>query len=402
MKTKQTFSVITQAALSSDEWKVLGLLYQPIIGTLAFSLYHTMYHVLNQKNYQSEVFTHQFLMDLLGCKITEIKVAKEKLEAIALLETYQDEEHFIYQLKTPLTPRGFLKDTVLGQFLKTEVGPKMFQSLTEIFKVDRLDLSGFKQITKNFDDIFNFISSENYQDSAMYLGKTKNEGAKIKNCVNFEKFVELLPDRLKKPVLFQHQTQETIQKIAFVYGFDLPDLVAIYKETADGNGRIDINQLNYRAQNYYQSEHTEGVKIVDKKEPNKDDAMIHYLKTVPSIHLIEKYANHDYQLNAGDTIMQLIDRKEVEVGVINCLLMTVLKYKEGKLPHINYLDKVLETWMKKGITTTEIAYHELLKDKNKVDEKQTEQSNKKSKVKEDKNPDWVKAYLDELDNEEEL
>ena len=89
-------------------------------------------------------------------------------------------------------------------------------------------------------------------------------------------------------------------------------------------------------------------------------------------------------------------------SVISGISSIELKYKEGKLPHINYLDKVLETWMKKGITTTEIAYHELLKDKNKVDEKQTEQSNKKSKVKEDKNPDWVKAYLDELDNEEEL
>src|SRR5690606_30429549 len=184
MKARQTFTIMSQSALSSDEWKVLGLLYQPLMGTLAFSLYHTFYHLLNQKNYRSEVFTHQFLSDLLNEKYDKLKDAKDRLEALNLLSTYQDQEHFVYQLKTPLSPRGFFKDTVLGQFLATELGNKVFDQLQAVFKVEKMSLDNFEEITKNFDDVFNFVASNDYEDTSMYLGKRNNVGVKIAEQIN--------------------------------------------------------------------------------------------------------------------------------------------------------------------------------------------------------------------------
>ena len=393
MKAKSTFNIISQSALSSDEWKVLGILYQPIIGVLSFSLYHTFYHLLNTKNYQSEVFSHQFLLDVLNVKVEQLKEAREKLEAINLLNTFEEGEHTVYQLKSPLSPRGFIQDTVLGQFLLTEMGKKLYDQVTNLFRVEKIELNGYKEVTKNFDDVFNFIDSNHFYDSDVYLGKKSNLGARIKEQINYEAFVEKLPDRVKKPILMSRQTVDTIQKLVFVYQFSLDEIVDIYLKTVSPNGTIDLANLSFKAQTYYQDKKKVLPVVSETKALNGKESSINYLKSVSPMQIIEKYAKDDYQLMHTDTVMQLLERNQVEVGIINALLLHILKFKEGHLPHISYLEKVLETWLKKGIRTTEDAYHEVL-DKSNY-EKAPSSYKGKSKPKA-KNPEWVDAYLQEL------
>src|SRR5690606_37811172 len=116
---------------------------------------------------------------------------------------------------------------------------------------------------------------------------------------------------------------------------------------------------------------------------------IHYLKTVSPLRIIENYARLDYQLMATDTVLELLSRNQVESGIINVLLLHILKFKEGELPHISYLEKVLETWFKQGIRTTEDAYELVLK-------RQEEVETKKVSKKKKQNPKWVDEYLEEL------
>lgn len=394
MKAKSTFNIISQCALSSDEWKVLGILYQPIIGVLSFSLYHTFYHLLNTKNYQSEVFTHQFLMDLLNVKADELKASKEKLEAINLINTFEDGEHTVYQLKSPLSPRGFIQDTVLGQFLLTELGKKLYDQVTNLFKVEKIELTGYKEVTKNFDDVFNFIDSNHFYDSDVYLGKKSNLGARIKDQINYEAFVEKLPDRVKKPILMSRQTVDTIQKLVFVYQFSLDEIVDIYTKTVAPNGDIDLGSLSFKAQTYYQNKKKVLPVVSETKQLKGSESSINYLKSVSPMQVIEKYAKSDYQLMHTDTVMQLLERNQVEVGIINALLLHILKFKQGELPHITYLEKVLETWLKKGIRTTEDAYHEVLNKSSYETQNQTSKKTTKAK-----NPKWVDDYLEELKQE---
>ncbi|WP_025724544.1 DnaD domain protein [Acholeplasma granularum] len=396
MKPKHTFSIITQSGLSSDEWKVLGLLYQPLIGSDAFSLYHTFYHLLNQRNYQSEVFTNQFLMDLLNIKIDQLTEATQKLEAINLLNTFKQNEHTVYQLKSPLTPRGFIQDTVLGQFLLTEMGKNMYNQLTNIFKVEKVDLTGYTEVTKNFDDVFNFIDGHHFYDSDVYLGKKSNLGVQIKDQINYEAFVEKLPNRAKKPILMSRLTKDTIQKLVFVYEFSIDEIVDLYIKTVLPNGDIDLGQLSFKAQNYYQNKKKDLPVVSETKALNDTETAINYLKTVSPIRIIELYAKDDYQMMSTDTVMQLMERNQVEIGIINALLLHILKFKEGHLPHLTYLEKVLETWIKKGIRKTEDAYHEVL-NKSNFDDKTKKSTSKTKQV--TKNPQWVDDYLEELKKE---
>ena len=390
MKLRSTFKVLTSNTLSSDDFKVLVLLYQPLMGYLAYTLYQALYNLVNRQNYQSVALTHQFLSDLLNEKLEQITEAKNKLEALNLLETYEDSDNRIYVLKSPLTPRGFLKDTVLGQFLLTEIGQKNFAAITEHFKLEKIDLSQHQIISKQFDDVFKFVPMDHYKDDSTYYGKKTNGGAKITYHLNYDAFVEHLPDRVKKPVLMSFKTEDTIQKLVFVYQFTLDEMVDVYLKTVQPNGDIDLSQLAFKAQSYYVNKKKELPVVSETKQDDEKNITIHYLKTVSPMRIIENYAKLDYQLMATDTVLELLSRNQAESGIINVLLLHILKYKEGELPHISYLEKVLETWFKKGIRTTEDAYELVLK--RQEEEVKTKKVSKKKK----QNPKWVDEYLEEL------
>ena len=60
------------------------------------------------------------------------------------------------------------------------------------------------------------------------------------------------------------------------------------------------------------------------------------------------------QAFALETIRQFIDRNAVDIGLINAVIIVALKYHD-ELPGLNYLEKVLNDWLSKGIKTGDEA-----------------------------------------------
>ncbi len=392
MKPQATFQVLSRGSLSADDFKVLVLLYQPIMGMAAHSMYLSLYHLLNRQNYQSTGYPHQFLFDLLNVKESQALKARNQLEALNLLDVYKKEDQYIYQLKLPLSPSQFLKDTIFGEFLLSEVGEKVYHQLTQNFKVEKVGLEGFKQVTKNFDDLYEFKPVGN-KDDQMYLGKRPNGGSTIDAHFDYNLFVSKLPDRVKKPMLLNWKTQDHIQKLVFIYQLSMEEMVDIYLKTVQPNGDVELNQLNFKARLLYQSK-SQSTPIVQEKMTDNETEGIAHLKTQSPQRIIQMYCKSDYQAMATDTVMELTSRNQVEIGVINALILHVLKYKEGQLPHVNYLEKVLESWIKKGIQTTEDAYKFIM-----MDDKPQQTSSKSTKTTK-KHPQWVEDYLKELEDME--
>jgi replication initiation and membrane attachment protein len=106
--------------------------------------------------------------------------------------------------------------------------------------------------------------------------------------------------------------------------------------------------------------------------------------------IIQKYAKTDQQGIALSTATALLERNHVEPGIINVILMLVLKHKDGILPNINYMEKVLLDWMNKGVQTTEDAlnYSENLENQY-VKTKQTRKQDVEK-------PDWLDDYIKDL------
>ena len=97
MKTNSQFKLFITAELSMTELKSLTLLYQPLVGMDSYALYQTLYH-LSRIN-SDEFIKHHQLFDILNIKRNVFIKQREKLEAVGLLETYQNENDYYYLLK---------------------------------------------------------------------------------------------------------------------------------------------------------------------------------------------------------------------------------------------------------------------------------------------------------------
>ena len=82
------FYVVNKTILDDQDRLTLTLLYQPIIGSIAVSLYLTLWSFLDKNKITSTSNTHNDLVVSMQLKLEDIKEAKDKLEAIGLIKTY--------------------------------------------------------------------------------------------------------------------------------------------------------------------------------------------------------------------------------------------------------------------------------------------------------------------------
>ena len=83
-----TFIVVNRTILNESDRKIISMLYQPIIGSLAVSLYYTLWSDLDKTEILSKEYTHHHLMTSLRIKMDSIITARKKLEATGLLKSF--------------------------------------------------------------------------------------------------------------------------------------------------------------------------------------------------------------------------------------------------------------------------------------------------------------------------
>ncbi|MDX9692293.1 MAG: hypothetical protein RBT45_07535, partial [Acholeplasmataceae bacterium] len=175
MKNSSTFSIFSQTDLSAADFKVLALLYQPLMGLEGQALYTTFYQLINKTGRKS--YTHQELFDLLNLKNLDFVKIRNKLEALNLLVVSQKDDEYLYTMKSPLTAKQFLVDTVFGSYLQSEIGEKNMTMLTSLFKIDLPIDDGFVNITKSFDEMYEFKSVSLLNVSYPLQGRVQNGGS---------------------------------------------------------------------------------------------------------------------------------------------------------------------------------------------------------------------------------
>ena len=106
-----SFIVINHTFLNDQNREVLSLLYQPIMGSIAFNLYATLWGFIGNEN-----INHYDIVNTMQIKLEDICKAREKLEALGLLKTYVkkgDLNEYIYELYSPLTAYEFINNPIL-------------------------------------------------------------------------------------------------------------------------------------------------------------------------------------------------------------------------------------------------------------------------------------------------
>ena len=115
-----TYTVINKTVITDKDKKIVTMLYQPIIGFTAVSLYNTFLDDLDKQEIMSGDLTHHHLMAIMQLSLEDILVAREKLEAVGLMKTYLKKDNinqYVYLMFSPISASDFFNHPILNVVL---------------------------------------------------------------------------------------------------------------------------------------------------------------------------------------------------------------------------------------------------------------------------------------------
>ena len=410
-----TYTVINKTIIKDLEKKLITMLYQPIIGYTATSLYFTLVEDLDKREIMSEDLTHHHLMSTMQLKLDDIVVARKKLEAVGLLKTYFKKDtvnHYIYLLYSPMPANEFLNHPVLNIVLYNNLGKKEYDRIVDYFKVPKPNIKDYTDITASFSDIFTSVSGNIMENEDIV--KTESNKLNIKEKIDFNLLISSIPSEMISNRCFNDDIKELINNLAYTYDIDDTSMQGLVRNSINEKGLIDKIELRKNARNYYQFENDGRLPtFVYSKQPeflkapqgdtSKWAKMVYIFESVhPYDFLRSKYKNGEPSLRDLKIIEGLLVDQKMTPGVVNVLIDYVLKVNNQKLSK-NYIDTIAGQLNRLHVETVEEAMRVTEKEHKKL-KKQFENKNTKPTttykpkvVKQEELPDW---FNKDLKNEE--
>lgn len=370
------FLVVNKTVLHDSDHKILTMLYQPIIGSTAINLYLTLWSYLDKTEVISSNWTHHHLVKSMQVGMEQIVAAREKLEAIGLIKTYYKEgdiNSYIYELYSPLRVSDFLNDTILATILYDTIGKDEFNEIVEYYRLPSLDLSGYKDISSKFSDIFMTTSIVNLEQ-VKEIKQRNVLGISYEPTIDLNSILSLIPSEMLNIRSVTKNVKDLIYKLALVYNFDNDDMKSIIMDSIGTDHKIDIDKLKQRARSYYKFENGgKTTELVYKNQPE-------YLRTkltstskkARQIYVFETMSPYDFlasknKCEPSKQELEILDYLLVEAnlqpGVVNVLIDYVLNISDNKLVPKFIENKAVE-WKRNNIETVEDAMSQARKEKN--------------------------------------
>ncbi len=373
------YIVVNKSILTDNDRNIIINLYSPLVGSLAVSLYFTLWNDLGLYQIMSKDLIHHHLITSLKCGIGNIKVAREALEAFGLLKTYVKKgeiNDYVYELYSPLTPQEFFNHPILNIVLYNNLGDKEYERLKELYKYPKFDLKEFEEITKKLDEVYDtsrFNLSEDLIDK-------KSNNITVLNTINFDEIISSIPKELINERAFNKKMREFINNLAFIYNIDTLKMIELIRSVLNEYGNIDKNGLRIVARKDYQFKKGGLPTLVYRTQPE-------YLKNPLGdnskrgrlIAVFENTSPYDFLkrknggINPSPKDLKLIEHLcldlELNAAVVNVLIDYVLRINNNKLT-TNYVETIASQWQRAGLKTAkdamEFAEKEYHKNKKKI------------------------------------
>ena len=412
------YFIYNKGIITSEKIKILTNLYQPIIGYTAISLYLTFYNDLNNKSQESLEYTHHHLMTNMQLKLDSIIDARRKLEGIGLLKTYLKRgeiDNYVYILYSPLSSYEFFNHPILNIVLYNNIGAVEYEKLQIFYKVPRISLKDYEDITEEFQDVFTSSVNTNLLFDNSDIQKDSWLEIQMKSNLDIDLLISSIPKRLVSDKCFSEETKKLILNLAYIYKIDNMNMQGLVRNSLNERGMIDKNELRKSARNFYQFENNGRLPtLIYNKQPD-------YLKTplggdsklAKIIYMFENTSPYDFlRKSYGNTEPTNRDKKLIEnlmleqklnPGVVNVLIDYVLKVNNKKL-NKDYIETIVGQWKRLKVETVvdamDVCKKEHKKFKKIVMKNETKTINNKDLKDLDNLPLWFDKKVEK--NEESL
>ncbi len=359
------FVVINKTILNSQDRLTLTLLYQPIVGSIAVSLYLTLWSFLDRNKFNSLGNTHNDLAISMQLKLDDIKEAKDKLEAIGLIKTYLKKgevNSYIYELYGPLSAYEFFNNPILDTALYNNLNKKEYKRIVDSFSLPKVDLKGYQDISCSFKDVYNFVSTEKTGNNN--IKRAKHLDLSFEPNINFNEVLSLIPEELLNIRSISKDTKELIYELAFIYDLGNDAISEIIKNSLVDR-KIDINLLKENCRSFYKFEHKGKIpKIVYQNQPQylrqsqvnstKRSKLINQFETTSPYEFLSLKQDSKPTEKDMEIIEYLMIEQKLNPGVVNVLLDYVLKINNNKLVR-KFVEQIAVQWKRSKIETVSDA-----------------------------------------------
>lgn len=386
-----TFRLITYQHLDVDERNVLTLLYQPILGCDAFTLYLTLWSLIERNREKSPEYSHMVVFDTLRISPKQFLQARQKLEAIGLLVAYHNDDMYLYELQAPFTADEFIKDGSLGAYLFSRVGKDVFEQLTSLFKITNMEKDGFKNISSTFDKVFDALPKP-IETSSRYESKSKAK-ITINHSFDFELFLEGLSKNFVDRRKITKTIKEKIYNLSYVYNLDEFTMQKVFMDSVDKDRNINADELSKNARKWFEFERETIVQELVTEQPLDDIShldMIQHCKTDTPAQILSILSSGKPAVSELNVIERLFEQYAFSQEVMNFLIVYVLGQLE-EFPSFNYFDKVAIEWQRNNVSTIDEAL-KVIKNRQIKRDNQPKKGPQKNTIPNDIESDWFDEY----------
>ena len=403
-----TYTIVNKTIITDKDKKIVTMLYQPIIGNIASSLYFTLISDLDRQEIMSEDLTHHHLMTTMQLKLEDIVKAREKLEAIGLLKTYVKEENisqYVYMIYSPLEPSDFFQHPILNIVLYNNIGKTEYDKLINEFKYPKINLKEYIDITASFDEIFTPVRGNIMEQEDLFI--TEKRKLEVPNKIDFDLIISSIPSSQISDKCFNEDTKNLINQLSYIYELNTLDMQGLIRDSINERGLIDKQELRKKARDYYKFENGGNLPtlIYNKqpeflKKPQGDNSklakMIYTFENITPLQFLRaKYKGAEPTDRDKRLVENLMLEQKLNPGVVNVLLSYVLKTNNEQLTK-SYIETIAGQWKRSNIETVEDA----MKFAEKEHKKMKKVKENKTLVKEEKKknvtqiPAWFESKQD--------
>lgn len=359
------YMIVNKTILTDQDRKYLVSLYEPIIGSLAVSLYLTLWRDLDRYTFVSADYNHHHLMTILKTNLDSIKLARETLEGVGLLRTYfmaSEPNNYVYELYSPMNPKEFFQNPIFNVVLYNNIGAFEYNLLKKEYSVLNINLKGYEEVTSHFDEVF---KSSSEVPTIEALGR-ETLPLNVQDQIDFDLLISSLPKGMLNEKILNKRMKSLINNLSFVYNIDTLKMCEIIRLSINEKGAIDKDTLRLQTRKYYQyNNHGKLPTLIYRAQPeylkspsgdtSKKGRIIEVFEnTTPYDFLCAKYKTGTPTVRDLKLLEYLLEDVGLKPAVVNVLIDYVLKKNNNKLNNA-FVETIAGQWKRLGIETAKDA-----------------------------------------------
>lgn len=368
LKPTTIYTVYGSPQLDESRQQSLLYLYQPIIGAEALSLYLNLSADITVEGTSPELM-HADLLAAIDNGLAAMLKAREKLEGIGLMNTFQKEDNelgllLFYQLINPLMPSDFFQDALMCYLLMEKIGQRRFNRSVERFRPKQISTEGLTDVTKRFRDIYRFEETRFAANTELF-DETHDKFIEQEISTNTFDWVFFKQQLKKFNLSLAEEDQGKIEALHQMYGIDEMEMLDFAVKSSERN-QIQLSFLRnliIKSKKAKSVDTEIEVSVLTDRNFTGDfskaeQEIIRQSETIPPIKYLQAIKNQKggYETNQEIRLVEdLISRHLFPNSVVNILINYILVIQNQAVINQNYLNAIANDWAQRKIQRPEEA-----------------------------------------------